>query len=172
MDENDFKRLLEESAAETHRRIDTNAAETREQFAETRNEFAENQKQFAENREQFSETRKQFAAIAQRFDQIDARFDQIDARFEQVDTRAAGLKQHIDETARRIEVHVDIAIEDLRKDIRGVAEGVLTFDEKLDREAADIRAEMRQGFADTQAMLRVSRNDLDRRVTKLERAAK
>ena len=165
MDENNFKRLLQESAAETHRRIDANATETREQFAETRNEFAENRKQFAENRERFSETRKQFAAIAQRF-------DQIDARFEQVDTRAAGLKQHIDETARRIEVHVDIAIEDLRKDIRGVAEGVLTVDEKLDREAADIRAEMRQGFADTQAMLRVSRNDLDRRVTKLERAAK
>jgi len=119
MDENDFKRLLQESAAETHRRIDANAAETRERFGE-----------------------------------MEKRFDQVDARFE------------------HMKLHVDIAVEDMRKDIRGVAEGVLTVDEKLDREAADIRAEMRQGFADTQAMLRVSRNDLDRRVTKLERAAK
>ena len=126
MDENNFKRLLQESAAETHRRIDANATETREQFAETR---------------------EQFAAIAQRFDQVDARFEHM-------------------------KLHVDIAVEDMRKDIRGVAEGVMTVNEKLDRETADIRAEMRQGFADTQAMLRVSRNDLDRRITKLERAAK
>jgi hypothetical protein len=97
MDENDFKRLLEESAAETHRRIH--------------------------------------------------------------------------DTAKQMKLHFDITVEDMRKDIRRVAEGVLTVDEKLDRETADIRAEVRQGFADTQAMLRVSRNDLDHRVTRLERTA-
>jgi hypothetical protein len=85
---------------------------------------------------------------------------------------AAETHRHIDETAGKMKLHFDIAVEDIRNDVRRVAEGVLTVDQKLDREAADIRAEMRQGFADTQAMLRVSRNDLDRRVTRLERAAK
>ena len=44
----------------------------------------------------------------------------------------------------------------------------LAFDERLTREAADIRDEMRQGFADTQAMIKFSHSELDRRITSLE----
>jgi archaellum component FlaC len=155
MDENDFKRLLNESAAETrrlleetsaetHRRIDANAADTQQRFAE----------------------------METRFDQVDARFEQVDARFDQVDERAAGLRQHIDKIAEQMKLEFGIAVEDMRTQVQLVAESVLMVDAKLDREAADIRAEMRQGFADTQAMLRHSHNDLDRRVAVLERAAK
>jgi hypothetical protein len=60
--------------------------------------------------------------------------------------------------------HFDLTIEDMRTDVQRVADGVLMVNEKLDREAADIRAEMRQGFADSQALLRFSHGQLDGRV--------
>ena len=130
MDENDFKRLLDESAAETHRRMD------------------------------------------ERFDQVDARAAETNARLDQVEARTAELKQHIDKTAAQMKLHFDLTAEDMRTDVQRVADGVLMVNEKLDREAADIRAEMRQGFAETQAMLRFSHSQLDSRITALERAAK
>jgi hypothetical protein len=57
---------------------------------------------------------------------------------------------------------------DLHEEIRAVAEGVLAVDEKLGHEAADIRAEMREGFADVAALFRFSYGDLDRRLRTLE----
>jgi tetrahydromethanopterin S-methyltransferase subunit G len=130
MDENDFKRLLEESAAETHRRMD------------------------------------------ERFDQVDARAAETNARVEKVEARTAELKQHIDNIAAEMKQDFGVAVEDMRTDVQRVAESVLMVNAKLDREAADIRAEMRQGFAETQALLRFSHGRLDDRVTALERAAK
>jgi chromosome segregation ATPase len=177
MDENDFKRLLNESAAETrrdlkhlleetsaetHRRIDANAAETQQRFAQMERRFDGIEARIDANA----------AGTQQRFDEVDARFAETNARFDHVDARAAELKQHIDKTAAQVKLHFDLTVEDMRTDVQRVADGVLMVNEKLDREAADIRAEMRQGFADTQAMLRHSHNDLDRRVTVLERAAK
>ncbi|HEV7574364.1 MAG TPA: hypothetical protein VGQ21_22930 [Thermoanaerobaculia bacterium] len=158
MDENNFKRLLEESAAETHRRIDANAAETRERFAkmETR----------------FDQVDSRFEKIDVRLEQIDVRLEKVDARFGEVDARAAGLKQHIDQIAVQMKMDFGLAVEAMRTDVQRVADGVLMVNAKLDREAADIRAEMRQGFADTQAILRFSHSQLADRVTALERAAK
>lgn len=62
----------------------------------------------------------------------------------------------------------EITTEGLRHEIRLVAEKVMLVDEKLDRESADIRREMRIGFADTQAMIKFSHAELDRRVRTLE----
>lgn len=45
-----------------------------------------------------------------------------------------------------------------------VGEGVVRLDQKLDRTTADFRDEMRRGFADTQAMVKFSHAELDRRV--------
>jgi hypothetical protein len=45
---------------------------------------------------------------------------------------------------------------------------VALLDEKVDREAASIRDEMRRGFADTQAMIKFSHAALDRRIERLE----
>ncbi|MEA2325724.1 MAG: hypothetical protein QOE68_683 [Thermoanaerobaculia bacterium] len=144
MDENDFKRLLEESAAETHRRMD----------------------------ERFDQVDARFEQIDTRLEQIDVRLEKVDERFEQVDARAAGLKQHIDQIAVQMKMDFGLAVEAMRTDVQRVADGVLMVNAKLDREAADIRAEMRQGFADTQALLRFSHSQLADRVTALERAAK
>jgi hypothetical protein len=47
--------------------------------------------------------------------------------------------------------HFDVVTEATRQEIRLVAESVALVGEKLEREATDIRQEMRAGFADTQA---------------------
>jgi hypothetical protein len=78
------------------------------------------------------------------------------------------LRDHVAETAAETRLHNEILNEATRHEVRLVAEKVVLLDEKLDREAADIRAEMRNGFEVTHAMLRFSHADLDRRVTVLE----
>lgn len=88
---------------------------------------------------------------------MDERFNTVDARFNAVDASVAELRRHFDVTS-----------EALRHDIRLVEEKITNVDEKLDREAADIRQEMRQGFAETQAMIKFSHAELDRRVRTLE----
>jgi len=66
--------------------------------------------------------------------------------------------------------HFDVVSEATRHEIRLVAESVAHVNEKLDRETSDIRDEMRRGFAETQAMIKFSHVELDRRVGKLEQA--
>jgi septal ring factor EnvC (AmiA/AmiB activator) len=176
MDEQDFKRLLQESSAETHRRmeerfdqiegrIDSNAAETQRRFDQVEARFTQTDARFDQVEARFTQTDA-------RFDQVEARFAQTDARFDQVEARTAELKQHIDKTAAQMKLDFGTTAEAMRTDVQRVADGVLMVNAKLDREAADIRAEMRQGFAETQALLRFSHSQLDARVTVLERAAK
>jgi methyl-accepting chemotaxis protein len=188
MDEHDFKRLLQESSAETHRDfkhlLEESSAETHRDFKRLLEDTSvETQRRMDER---FDQVDARFAQTDARFDQIDARFAQTDARFDQVDARAAEtnarldqveartaeLRQHIDEIAAQMKLDFGTAVEAMRTDVQRVADGVLMVNAKLDREAADIRAEMRQGFADTQALLRFSHSQLDHRVTALERAAK
>jgi hypothetical protein len=81
------------------------------------------------------------------------------------ETRQENAAMHA-ETRR----HFEILTEATRHEIRLVAEAVIQVDEKLDREAADIRSEMRRGFAETQAMIKFSHVELDRRMRTLEDA--
>jgi hypothetical protein len=56
----------------------------------------------------------------------------------------------------------------LRGEVKLVAEGVAVTREVLARESAEMREEMRRGFAETQAMVKFSHAELDRRVRALE----
>ena len=67
------------------------------------------------------------------------------------------MRRHFDVSAERLEQRLDL-----------VAEGVVRLDQRLDRTTADFRDEMRRGFADTQAMVKFSHAELDRRVRTLE----
>ena len=67
--------------------------------------------------------------------------------------------------------HAEVIAEDLRDRIRLVAEGVVATNERLDRRIDDLQKEMKAGFADVRAILRVSYRDLDGRVTRLESGA-
>jgi hypothetical protein len=66
--------------------------------------------------------------------------------------------------------HFEVLTEGTRNEIRLVAESVAGVNEKLDREAGDIRDEMRRGFAETQAMIKFSHVEIDRRMHTLEEA--
>ncbi len=76
--------------------------------------------------EKLDKTAQRLDAMDLRFDAIDARFDAVDARF---DRDEATTRDRFDEMQR----HLDVTAESLRGEIRLVAEGVLTVDDKLSR---------------------------------------
>jgi hypothetical protein len=149
--DDELKRLFDEmrqentsAHEETRRQVAALAADTQRQFADTQQQFADTRQQIADlsadTQRQFEGTRREFAAIRQE--------------------NASGHA----ETRHQFE----IVTEATKHEIRLVAESVAVVNEKLDRTAADIREEMRLGFDETQAMIRVSYTDLDRRVRALE----
>ncbi|MCU1349858.1 MAG: hypothetical protein JWO56_2888 [Acidobacteria bacterium] len=91
-------------------------------------------------------------------------------------TGAEGLRHGIQlafmETADRIATENQhffaIGAEGLRHEIQLVTEGVSATREALNREAADIREEVRRTASDTQAMIKFSHAELDRRMSTLE----
>jgi ferritin-like metal-binding protein YciE len=155
MDENDLKRLIEASAAETQRRIEATAAETNKRIDAG-----------------LAATNERIDGLAQTNERIDAGLAVTNKRIDtiEVETRKlfAETQRLVSDTAADLRHHFDIVAEDMRNDVKLIAERVQMVDEKLEREAADIRAEMRQGFAATQVLLNVSYASLDRRVTALE----
>ncbi len=63
-----------------------------------------------------------------------------------------------------------VTAEQLRHEIQLVAEGVTDTREMLSREAADIREELQRTTDETQALIKYSYAELDRRVSALEQA--
>lgn len=107
-----------------------------QQFADLRGEMDE---RFADLRGEMS----------RRFDEVDGRFDEVDARIDKVD-----------EEVRLAHV----SIEGLRGDIRLVADGVITANERIDA----VRTELKEEIGDVKSLLHTSYRDLDRRVRKIE----
>ena len=68
----------------------------------------------------------------------------------------------VDDENRRS--YFDATVKEMRKELQLVAEGVLQVDSKIDRTAD----QMRHGFSETQAMIKFSYAELDRRVSSLE----
>lgn len=75
------------------------------------------------------------------------------------------LKEQFEKTWR----HFDVVAERLDKKIDLVAETVGLLDQKMTRESASVREEMKEGFAETRALIDSSYGQLDRRVSALER---
>ncbi|HYO75408.1 MAG TPA: hypothetical protein VE010_03010 [Thermoanaerobaculia bacterium] len=123
MDESDFKRLLELSAAETRAHMDAIASQLRQEIAETRVEL----------RAEINDLRQDGAADRQE------------------------IRGHFEALTELLETKIEL-----------VAEGVALVSERLEREATDIRAEMREGFEQTHSLIKYSHHELDRRVTVLE----
>jgi hypothetical protein len=78
-------------------------------------------------------------------------------RFDAVDVRFAELHRHF-----------DVVTEATKHEVRLVAESVAQVKEELNRETNALRQEMSRGFAETQAMIKFSHVELDRRVNVLE----
>jgi archaellum component FlaC len=67
---------------------------------------------------------QRFGAVDQRFDAVDQRFDAVDRRFDAVDGRFVSLEAEL----RR---HFGVLIEDVRHDLRAVAEMVVANTEAI-----------------------------------------
>lgn len=78
------------------------------------------------------------------------------------------LRRLFESHSAEIRRHFDVSTEEVKREVQIVAEGLTRLDQKLDRTAADIGDEMRRGFADTQAMIKFSHAELDRRIRALE----
>ncbi|HXI11596.1 MAG TPA: hypothetical protein VNM92_02990 [Thermoanaerobaculia bacterium] len=92
---------------------------------------------------------------------------------------AAEMRIHFDASVQRVEQkmdsgvtevrrHFDVTIERLETKFPLVAEAVVQLEEKSEREHDETRQDMRRGFAETQAMIKFSHAELDRRVRALE----
>ena len=80
----------------------------------------------------------------------------------------AEMRRHFEESHAETRRHFEVTSERLENKIELVAEAVIQIDTKIDREIGTLRGEMRQGFADTHALIRFSYGDLDQRLKALE----
>jgi chromosome segregation ATPase len=86
----------------------------------------------------YIEFNKRFDQVDKRFEQIDERFEQIDERFEQIDKRFDQVDKKFEQTDRKIDNNT-ILLENLRKDMRTVAEGQMSNIEANKRQHEDIK---------------------------------
>ncbi len=131
-----------------------------------------------ELKQYFDNLNERIDNLSGRFDGLSGRFDGLSGRFDSLsEQNAAEFRQMREENAaefQRIATefkqvraenaaahaetrrHFDSTIDRLQSKFDLLGDGLKNIDEKLDREAVDIRAEMRQGFADTHALIRFS----------------
>jgi hypothetical protein len=67
-----------------------------------------------------------------------------------------------------IKRHTGVLIEGLESRISQIAEGQVLLDEKVERRFDGVETRLTQGFGETQAMIKFSHTDLDRRIRVLE----
>jgi uncharacterized protein YceH (UPF0502 family) len=72
------------------------------------------------------------------------------------------------ETVEEIKRHFGIVVEDVRGEVRMVAEGVEALREEMRGEFKIVRAETAREFEETRSLIRLSYSELDRRVKGLE----
>lgn len=86
----------------------------------------------------------------------------------------AETRRDFRETAGRVTAenrqYFEITVERLEKRFDMLAESVASVDEKLDRKTEELEERMERGFAETQAMIKFSHAELDRRVRALEQS--
>ena len=119
-----------------------------------------------------AQTARQFEELYERLDgvavELGTRLDGVDGRLDGLDGRLDGLDAKMDSVAAETRLHFDITAAGLRRDMAAVIEGMANVDERLTREANDIRSEMRDRFADTDALIKYAYTKLDRRLGILE----
>ena len=80
----------------------------------------------------------------------------------------AELRSEMKDMENRVLHQFHITAEALRDDIKLVAEGVMTLNEKVEREMSQFRKEMAYSHEELKAMIKFSYSELDRRITTLE----
>jgi regulator of replication initiation timing len=136
-------------------------AETRAYLDQTlgvfRNEFSRG---FANLHQEFGALHQEFGSLRQEFGTVREEFGTLRADFDE-------LRREVRESAAETRRHFDVVAEDLRHDIRGIAEGVIALSERVDRLGVSVRAEMNERFTATHAVVRVAFSDVRRDIAEL-----
>ena len=102
--------------------------------------------------------RREFGTLRQEFGTVRQEFGSLRGDFGE-------LRQEVRDTAMETRRHFHVIAEDLRDDVRGIAEGVIALSDRVDRMDASLRAEMNERFTAAHAVVRVAfgqvRRDLD-----------
>lgn len=116
---------------------------------------------------------QRFEQIDRRFEGIDRRFDEVDRKFDAVNGRLQEVNDRLEERIDEVKRHNGVLIEDLRYQVRLVAEGFATF---VEGRYAQDQVRIDERFNETQALIRTSFEHLTRqddqlrqRVENLER---
>jgi len=109
---------------------------------------------------------ERFAGITQRFEQVDRRFEQVDRRFEQIDRRFEEMRREMHAGFDEVKRHNGVLVEDLRHQVRLVAEGFAVF---VDGRYAQDQANIDRRFDETNGLVRSSYDHLNQRIENLER---
>jgi|GEM_PF-3488698 len=138
----------------------------------------QNEAQHRETRQEIKDLRGE---MNRRFEQVDARFEQVDARFVRVEIRLDQIEErmenvearlgHVEERIEKVDDRVhqtQIAVESLRGDLRMVAEGVMSNDEKI----VTLREEVARKLDEMGITIRQTYQDMGDRVRRVERFVK
>jgi ubiquinone biosynthesis protein UbiJ len=97
---------------------------------------------------------------------LDGRFQYLDERFNAIDARFETMEQRFEARVEEVKRHTGVLVEDLRYQVRLVAEGFATF---VEGRYAQDQARIDERFRETQALIRSSYDHLRQRVENLER---
>lgn len=95
--------------------------------------------------------------------------EELHAMREEINDRFARGERENAAAHRETRHHMGFLLESfVQPKIEMIVETITLLDERVTRETADIRQEMRKGFADTHDLIRFGYSQLDRRITALE----
>ena len=81
------------------------------------------------------------------------------------------MPYHVDmdrDTVEEIKRHFGVVAEDLRSEVRAVAEGQALLTERIDSRFGQLETRVDRGFQELQSMIRLSYTEIDRRFGDLE----
>ncbi len=123
--------------------------------------------------DKFASIDRRFDGVDRRFDGVDRRFDGVDGKFASIDRRFDGVDRRFDETEEQVR-HTTVVVEEIRSEVKAVAEGHEMLDAKMDRFYQELKLERRQDRDDhrtAQRELRRRDDALEARIQRLEAAA-
>lgn len=110
---------------------------------------------------------RRFSTLDQRVSSMELRYSSLDQRVGEVGHQVQKLGADVDQRLDKLETEVRgayVLIEDVRKEVRVVAEGVLGVSQQLKEQ----RAEFSEKLGDVESLTRRSYEDLDSRVRGLK----
>jgi methyl-accepting chemotaxis protein len=145
--------------AETRSYLDQVLGALREDF---NREFGTLRGEFGTLRGEFGTLRGEFGALREEFGTVPEEFGSLRGEFGTVRGEFSALRQEVRDSAAETRRHFDVVAEDLRHDIRGIAEGVIGLSERVDTLGSGLRTEMDERFAATHAVVRVAFQEVRR----------